>query len=66
MAAFELRKPLMIGGVLRCCIATLVDHENAAGSDDEGTVLPCKYCSSALHVSEGAWRWFREFKKVTP
>ncbi len=54
------RKPLAIGGVLRCCVATLDRHE---GSQDEGTVLPCLYCQSALHVKDGKWQWFREYDK---
>lgn len=55
------RKPLHIGGVMRCCLATLDLHEQQGGDDAEGTVLPCRYCTSALHVQDGAWRWHREY-----
>ena len=54
-----MRKPLHIGGVLRCCIASLDEYEE--GPDEEGTVLPCNFCSSALHVVDGAWRWHRDY-----
>ena len=60
------RKPLAIGGVMRCCGATLDDHEAAGGTAEEGAVLPCKYCKSALHVKDGMWRWFREFESPSP
>jgi hypothetical protein len=55
----EDRKPnraLRIGGVQRCCIATLDDY---TGPDVEGTVLPCTYCTSSLIMRDGAWEWNR-------
>lgn len=56
------RLPLAIGGVMRCCIATLDAHETAGGAQAEGTVLPCRYCKSALHVQGNVWRWFKEYE----
>lgn len=55
------RIPLRIGGVVRCCVATLADYENDDGVNDEGTVLPCKYCKSALIVRGRTWEWYREY-----
>ena len=56
-------KPLAIGGVLRCCAKTLAEYD---GPDDDGTVLPCRYCTrGALHVKDGVWQWFRDYE-VTP
>ena len=52
------RLPLRIGGVLRCCVATLSEYEGIDGEgveQREGTVLPCKYCSSSLIVRDGKW-----------
>ena len=50
--------PLRIGGVMRCCIETL--DTTPITSEAEGTILPCKYCSSSLRVREGAWEWNRD------
>lgn len=55
------RLPLAIGGVLRCCIHTLDQHETVNGTQEEGTVLPCLYCQSALHVIGGKWQWCGEY-----
>lgn len=49
--------PLRIGGVMRCCSGTLDEY---TGPDEEGAVLPCKYCSSSLRFRDGAWEWNRE------
>lgn len=46
--------PLRIGGVMRCCIETL---DTTPVIENEGDVLPCKYCSSSLRVRDGAWEW---------
>lgn len=42
------------GGVMRCCVETL---NTTDGPEDEGTVLPCKWCKSSLIVKGGVWRW---------
>jgi hypothetical protein len=49
-------RQLRIGGVMRCCIATLNDYE---GPDEEGTVVPCRHCSSSVIFRDGAWEWNR-------
>lgn len=60
------RLSLRIGGVMRCCIHTLDEVENVEGFvQDEGTVVPCKYCKSALWVRDGAWEWHRDYKPET-
>ena len=50
-------KPIRPGGLMRCCIATLAEHR---GSEDEGTVLACNYCSDSMRVRDGAWEWNRQ------
>lgn len=62
------RLGLRIGGVMRCCIATLADYEGIDGEGvemSEGTVLPCKYCKSSLIVRDGAWEWNRAAERPT-
>ena len=49
------RLPLRIGGVMRCCIETL--DTTPMTTEDEGTVLPCRWCKSSLRVRDGAWEW---------
>lgn len=51
------RLPLRIGGVMRCCIATLDD---ALVTENEGDTLDCRHCSSRLRVRDGAWEWDQE------
>jgi len=49
--------PLRIGGVMRCCIETL---NTTPVSENDGDVLPCRYCKSQLRVRDGAWEWDAE------
>lgn len=53
--------PLAIGGVMRCCIASLDAHEQAGGAQTEGAIVPCLYCESSLHVIGGIWKWCGEY-----
>lgn len=55
------RKKLRIGGVLRCCVHSLDEYEQGDFVDTEGTVMACKYCSSALIVRGGMWEWYRDY-----
>jgi hypothetical protein len=48
------RLSIRIGGLMRCCVGTWQEYD---GPEDEGTVLPCLYCSSSMIVREGAWEW---------
>jgi hypothetical protein len=50
----------LIGGVMRCCMTTL---DTTLVMEEEGEILPCKFCSSALIFRDGIWQWFREYKK---
>ena len=50
------RIPFNQGGLMRCCIATLADHE---GDESDGTKLECKYCGNPMHVVDGCWAWDR-------
>lgn len=47
---------LRIGGVLRCCSASLGETE-IQEAPREGEVLACKYCKGALVYRDGAWEW---------
>jgi hypothetical protein len=49
--------PLRIGGVMRCCIATL---DEAIVTENEGDTLHCRWCKSQLRVRDGAWEWDAE------
>lgn len=48
------RKPIRIGGLLRCCIATA---EETNVQPTEGAILPCKWCNDSLRFCGGAWEW---------
>ena len=50
---------LRIGGVMRCCSETLLIIPDNELVEKEGTILPCKYCSSSLIFRDGAWEWNR-------
>jgi hypothetical protein len=52
--------PLRIGGVMRCCVETL---NTTPVVENEGDVLPCRYCSSRLRVRDEAWEWDDEYHK---
>lgn len=51
------RLPIRHGGLMRCCIETWAKY---TGQEDEGTVLPCQWCSSSMIVKDGVWKWNRE------
>ena len=46
-------KPLLIGGVLRCCSSTL---ESTPVEEKEGEILSCKYCEKSLIFKNGNWQ----------
>lgn len=48
-------KPVMIGGLMRCCLATLNGSESL--KEEDGEILPCKYCSSSMVFAKGIWGW---------
>ena len=56
------KKPLAIGGVLRCCAETLDTTSDL--EEKEGDVLPCRWCKGSLIVRDGVWRWNQEEVKV--
>lgn len=43
-----------MGGLMRCCIASLVRHPTPGA---EGDVIPCEYCPSTIRFRDGAWEW---------
>ena len=45
--------PIRIGGLMRCCIATL---EMMSGGN-EGDIINCISCQSQMQVHDGAWEW---------
>lgn len=49
---------IYIGGMLRCCIATLQEKlaSQKEPSKEEDTIK-CKHCSSWMVFQIGAWRW---------
>ncbi len=48
------KRPLRIGGVMRCCVATL---NQTMVTELEGETLECKHCSNRLVVRNGMWEW---------
>lgn len=57
-------EPVRIGGLMRCCLATLDDHLLALEvRSKEGDQLTCKYCVSKagdMIFRGGAWEWNRK------
>lgn len=56
--------PLRIGGVMRCCIATLVEYlKGIEEAPPVGTTLDCKYEQSGnkklILAADGVWEWNR-------
>lgn len=57
-------KPLLIGGVMRCCSHTLA---NALVQEAEGETLQCKYTDDPLHsliFRNGCWEWWHDRPNV--
>lgn len=54
-------KTVRIGGLLRCCIAT-VEASEIKKAPKEGDILKCRYCSDQMVWKDGAWEWDRPKK----
>jgi hypothetical protein len=52
--------PIRIGGVMRCCVATVREW---TGEPNEGTTLPCNFCASQMRVRDGAWEWDSDYRE---
>lgn len=53
-------KQYEIGGVIRCCIATLSE---ADVEEKEGEIVKCKYCEDGYVLRDDVWRkWWKEYK----
>lgn len=50
---------LLQGGLFRCCIETWMA---ADVTENEGDILPCKYCKSRLIVKDRIWQWDSDYK----
>ncbi len=52
-------KPIFQGGLMRCCLKTLAEHIDSGGSEEEGTIVKCKYCgvTGGAVVRNGRWEW---------
>ncbi len=62
-----IEQPVRLGGVMRCCLGTLSDLQEAQRSlqgqaevPAEGTMVPCRWCRSGLVFRNGAWEWGQE------
>lgn len=42
------------GGLMRCCLESIKQRTEEA---TEGTMIPCKYCTSMIRFTKGAWEW---------
>ena len=54
---------ILQGGLMRCCIQTIVNDADKAPLEPnvEGEILQCEYTSDESHqmlYKEGAWRWY--------
>ena len=47
------------GGLMRCCIQTIVDFDTDGMVPEENTSMGCKWCDSSVIYRDGAWEWDR-------
>ena len=56
----KLTKEYEIGGVMRCCIATL---EESDVKEEQGEIVKCKYCDEGFEFDGEAWKkWWGDAK----
>lgn len=46
------------GGLMRCCIKSLLDYAPADPEENEGH--NCNWCSNPMVFRDGAWEWDHE------
>ncbi len=51
-------KAIRIGGLMRCCIAT-IENAEIKKAPKEGDIMECQYCSDQMVWKDGAWEWVR-------
>jgi hypothetical protein len=60
-AAMTVPYQVRVGGLLRCCMASLAEAmESAVAPPKEGDTLICRYCGSpygGMEFRDGAWEW---------
>ena len=58
-------KQFEIGGVMRCCLATLGETEV---KDEEGELVKCKHCEHGFILKDDVWRkwWGAKIEKANP
>jgi hypothetical protein len=44
------------GGLMRCCIQTLMETELEAKPKD-GDTIRCSFCGEAMTMHKGFWQW---------
>lgn len=51
-----------LGGLMRCCLATIDDYRDVGGLVDKriGDVIKCKYCKSSIRLENDGWRWAKD------
>lgn len=54
-------KKVYIGGLMRCCLATIHEY---AGDDSVGTEVKCKWCPGFIVSTERGWEW-EGYEKAT-
>jgi hypothetical protein len=46
------------GGLMRCCLDTLEQHQKNNGDERIGYQLHCRYCRSVMIIAaHGEWEW---------
>ena len=53
-------QPIRTGGLMRCCIKTLVEREEPG---TEGDVQACRWCTESSRFRDGAWEWISPFEQ---
>lgn len=51
---------IRIGGLLRCCLATVSEIGPPTRMLKEGDTLACSYCDDLMRFRDGAWEWNRD------
>lgn len=55
------KKEIFIGGLFRCCLATLETYQKFGYAEAENATLTCAYChKETMVVKDGVWQWNRK------
>ena len=49
-----------VGGLLRCCVQTVIEVDESEGVYVEGAIIICPYCKARMIKHAGAFQWLKE------